>query len=130
GIKSELYETFPVAIIEKIEIIKGPGSVLYGSNAFSAVINVVTQDAESNGFWLGALGVEAGAYGTSGGVTVKSGNFRLAAAGRYLKKSEWTPDYEMMDATGQNVLRNPITIQNKGPGAYLEMSYKNLRFMS
>jgi outer membrane receptor for ferrienterochelin and colicin len=34
---SDLLESFPVDIIERIEVIKGPGSVLYGSNAFSAV---------------------------------------------------------------------------------------------
>ncbi len=33
--------------IERIEIIKGPGSVLYGSNAFSGVINIITRNPES-----------------------------------------------------------------------------------
>ncbi|MFZ1131333.1 MAG: Plug domain-containing protein, partial [Terriglobales bacterium] len=39
GVISDLLESFPVEILERIEIIKGPGSVLYGSNAFSAVVN-------------------------------------------------------------------------------------------
>ncbi len=34
---------FPVEAIEKIEIIRGPGSVLYGSNAMAGVINVITR---------------------------------------------------------------------------------------
>jgi outer membrane receptor for ferrienterochelin and colicins len=34
GIISDLLESFPVGILERIEVIKGPGSVLYGSTPF------------------------------------------------------------------------------------------------
>ncbi|MCB2215556.1 MAG: TonB-dependent receptor [Desulfobulbaceae bacterium] len=33
----------PVAMIERIEVVKGPGSVLYGSDALVGVINVITR---------------------------------------------------------------------------------------
>lgn len=33
-----------VDMIERIEIIRGPGSALYGGNAFAAVINIITRD--------------------------------------------------------------------------------------
>ncbi len=33
--------------IERVEIIRGPGSVLYGSNAFSGVINIITRSPEA-----------------------------------------------------------------------------------
>ncbi|MDD4975692.1 MAG: TonB-dependent receptor [Bacteriovorax sp.] len=35
----------PVKMISRIEIIRGPGSALYGADAFSGVINVITKDA-------------------------------------------------------------------------------------
>ncbi len=36
----------PVAGISRIEVIRGPGSALYGSDAFAGVINIITKDAE------------------------------------------------------------------------------------
>lgn len=48
-----------LALIEKIEVIRGPGSSLYGNNAFFAVINIITrQGKDVHG------GEVAGSYGT------------------------------------------------------------------
>jgi len=38
----------PVEMIERIEIVKGPGSVLYGSDAMAGVINIITKSIASN----------------------------------------------------------------------------------
>lgn len=41
---------YPIDIIERIEIIRGPGSTIYGGNASLAVINIITRDAaKTNG---------------------------------------------------------------------------------
>ena len=34
---------FPLEMIERIEVVRGPGSVLYGANAFHAVVNIITK---------------------------------------------------------------------------------------
>jgi len=41
-------DVMPINAIKRIEIIRGPGSTLYGTNAFSAVINVITKDGEEH----------------------------------------------------------------------------------
>ena len=55
---------------EKIEVLRGPASVLYGSNAMGGVINIVTKKATEDGY-KGSLNLGAGSYGT---VTAESNN--------------------------------------------------------
>jgi len=38
-------ESIPIENIEKVEIINGPGSVLYGTNSFAGVVNITTKSA-------------------------------------------------------------------------------------
>lgn len=138
GVSSDILETFPVNIIERIEVIKGPGSVLYGSDAFSAVINVITVKAEKNSLSVTGLSEIGGGYGTSGDFTFKMGDLSIVAAGRYYEKTEWEtpfktsywvsipdpPFYVAMDTTIN------VSIPDKGPGAYLGVNYKGLSLMS
>ena len=39
------YKYFPIELIKRVEIIKGAASALYGENAFSAVVNIITKDS-------------------------------------------------------------------------------------
>jgi iron complex outermembrane receptor protein len=41
-----LYDDLPVDTIKRVEVVRGPGSALYGANAFLAVINIITQNAK------------------------------------------------------------------------------------
>lgn len=54
---SYIYDDLPVNTIKRIEIVRGPGSALYGANAFLAVVNIITQNAKDlNGFRASAAG--------------------------------------------------------------------------
>lgn len=54
-------EMIPIRAIERIEVIRGPGSALYGTNAFAGVINIITK---SQG---GEVDAEGGSFDTFGG---------------------------------------------------------------
>jgi iron complex outermembrane receptor protein len=51
--------------VERIEVIPGPGSALYGDSAFFAVVNVVTRDAGKGP--SASTSAEAGSFGTQAG---------------------------------------------------------------
>lgn len=52
----------PVHNIERVEVIRGPGSAVFGADAFSGVINVITKSAENNQGLQGGVG--AGSFDT------------------------------------------------------------------
>jgi iron complex outermembrane receptor protein len=55
----------PIEAIQQVEVIRGPGSALYGADAFAGVINIITKKAKDiNGT---ALGVRAGDHGAQSG---------------------------------------------------------------
>jgi len=48
GINVNLYKTFPLSVLDSVELIRGPGSVLYGTNAFTGVINLIPRIPDAN----------------------------------------------------------------------------------
>ena len=92
GIKSEMLESFPIDVIERIEVVKGPGSVLYGTQAVSAVINVITKTPERTGLSVTGMGTDGG-FNTSATATLKAGDLQVLAGGAYHQKPDWQTDY-------------------------------------
>lgn len=67
--------------IERIEILRGPQSALYGSDAMGGVINIVTRKGAGNP--KASLTIEGGSYGTAlarASVTGSQGDFNYAFA--------------------------------------------------
>jgi vitamin B12 transporter len=56
------FRTLSANVVERIEVLRGPQSALYGSDAIGGVINIITRQA-STGF-SGAVTVEGGSFGT------------------------------------------------------------------
>ena len=49
GTPLAILDAFPIHVIKQVEIIRGAGSVLYGSGAYSGVINVITESPADSG---------------------------------------------------------------------------------
>lgn len=56
----------PMEQIERIEVLKGPGSALYGPDAYGGVINIITRTPERQALILKLSGGENGLLHTSG----------------------------------------------------------------
>ena len=82
-----LDEYIPLFHVEQIEIIKGPGSAIYGTNAFAGVINIVTFDrstTQGSRFHLSAGGRarrEVGAHFNE----LVTDNLRIGGYARYME---------------------------------------------
>jgi iron complex outermembrane receptor protein len=58
-----LADAYVASDVEKVEIIRGPGSLLYGSNAMGGVINIITRKNDKEGI-SGSVGASYGSYNT------------------------------------------------------------------
>ena len=65
GHPSLVWGGMPIKAVEKIEVIRGPGSALYGADAFAGVINITTKGAKD--IPKGEVGVTAGSFDSKGG---------------------------------------------------------------
>jgi outer membrane receptor for ferrienterochelin and colicins len=45
-------EQIPAALVERIEIVKGGASTLYGSGAVAGVVNIIPREPKENGGYL------------------------------------------------------------------------------
>lgn len=88
-------ENYPVHLAEQIEIVFGPASALYGANAVSGVINIITKKTPDNKQFQVQFSSLAGTYGytnTTLYVAKKiSGNVSFIASGQYSYDKQ--PDY-------------------------------------
>jgi outer membrane receptor for ferrienterochelin and colicins len=98
-----------VDLIERVEIIRGPSSSLYGADAFFAVINVITRKpAQLKGL---ELAFEPASFGTYQGRATYGGQYRgidLLLSGTFYDSQGQTLFYPQFDspATNNGITRN------------------------
>ena len=87
-------DAYQTMMAERVEVVRGPASVLYGSNAMGGVVNIVTRGMKTDGVRTN-LNVGAGSYGTFQSELsnqVKSGRFSSTVAAQYNRSDNNRPN--------------------------------------
>lgn len=87
---SDSYQTL---MAERIEVLRGPASVLYGSNAMGGVMNIVTRLAREDGVRTD-INLGAGSYGTvqaEASNQIRSGKFSSTVSAQYGRTDNHRP---------------------------------------
>lgn len=105
-------EMIPLESVEKIEILNGPGSVLYGANSFAGVINITTKKEGKS------VGVNYGTYNTKA-VHAQGSIKGLYAFAKYYHSDGFAPD---LYGDGQYRERSQ---ENQNINLLLKYNYKN-----
>ncbi len=80
-----LADTYVANDVQRVEVVSGPSSLLYGSGAMGGSVNLITRRAGSDGF-EGSVRAQGGSYGTlksSARGGYKKGGLRTYAAASY-----------------------------------------------
>ncbi len=116
---------FPVEAIEKIEIIRGPGSVLYGSNAMAGVVNVITKRTQEGK--QAALKFTYGSFSHRRAVVqggIQQGDFQADVTLRAINIEG--DDFD--NITGTSGTTGNYSTGEEGLAMTLQASWKNLTF--
>lgn len=75
--------------IERIEVIRGPASALYGADAFSGIINVITRNPGDAPNYLSAGIGNQGQYRLVAGSSARVDRFRFRVSGGYTRADQY-----------------------------------------
>lgn len=125
GLSRSIYHEFPIRNIEQVEIIRGPGSVLYGTNAYTGVINVITQKNKPTG---AAVRGRYGSYNTGqveSEFAYKNEDLSGSGAIRYKNSDGW-----LFSATGEDRKQTQFRVDEDAVSASFSGQWGGLSFNS
>jgi vitamin B12 transporter len=105
----------PIEVIKRIEIIKGPASRVFGQNAFTGAVNIITKDSLDND---ASLRLQAGSYGQfsaafTAGVSLNESNHIVHFSKNISNGYRYNTDFDNQNFVLKSVLNKsklPITM--------------------
>ena len=120
GVDFSILKSIPLSAIRQIEIIRGPGSVLYGSNAYTGVINILI-DKKKEGLITRVSGGSLATKNMEVANTHSKGDLILNTSLKYSRSEGW--ENEIISELNESLVRKMgyYTL-----GAYARADYNNL----
>ena len=138
GDRSQIWGGMPLENVARIEVIRGPGSALYGADAFSGVINVITKTAaDIKGT---ETGVRAGSFNSRDAWIQHGGKLGALDAAFYLRAGNTDGQKGIIQQDAQSawdastsghnasLAPGPISAERKAIDARTDLSYDAWRF--
>lgn len=111
-------DAYQTMMVERVEVLRGPASQLYGSNAMAGVVNIVTRQMHQDGVKTD-IQLQGGSYGTfSADATnrVKAGKFTSIVGVQYQRTDGHRPNSEFEQLAGYVKLGYDFTANWKAVG--------------
>jgi len=140
GNRGNIWGGLPVENIARIEVIRGPGSALYGADAYSGVINIITKTAaEIQGT---EFGLRVGSFKTQDGWLQHGGKLGPVSVAAYVHvgktdgyKRTVSADFQTLldsifvplGAPPASLAPGPVNTGYEAVDGSLELSYQKLR---
>ena len=118
---SSFYMDFPMQLVERIEVLRGPGSTIYGAGAFYATVNIITK--LGNGTDVDSLFIGTGSYDDAtigGNLNVTDGDWKIFTDAYYKQNNKHIQlpagfsDYGSQTDEAMNDLTVGFKAQNDG----------------
>lgn len=136
GDRSQVWGGMPINNIARIEIIRGPGSALYGADAFAGTINIITKTAQDISGT--EFGVRAGSYNTREGWILHGGTWNGFDIALSLEALKTDGQDGVIDADAQtgydtfgtsaSLAPGSVNLQRDALDARVDISRDNWRF--
>ena len=135
--RTDFGTSLPVENISRIEVIRGPGSALYGADAFSGVINIITKTAKEIGGTRYGFGI--GSFNTQNAWVQYGGDLGAVEVATYLRVGKTDGQHGTIKADAQTAIDKALnTHASLAPGSInegysaidgqVDMSYANWRW--
>lgn len=124
-------EPFDSSAVERIEIVRGPATLLWGTNALGGVVNVITGQIPTDleprddvhGFLSTNAGSTNGQFGGSGGVDFGLGKWMFAAAGGGLRTGDYGTPIGNVFNSGSRLQYGNGSVARYGERAFFNFNF-------